>query len=169
MTSKQKSLHTTSMVSSASVWSPDSLFQWSIISTNFRKRLFSQIGNLVGHDQWPTVISTTGLQMCLYLFYQRNPQGITSLLTQCESNNTKYKELLSWIFVLSFSSSYSEIYYFIFQRKKWSFYWVFKVINICHVFFVLDLKVHSTALDLVTKQHILFVLTKYYLLQSYFD
>ena len=38
---------------------PDSLIQWSVISTNFSKRLLGQIGNLVGHDRWPTVISTT--------------------------------------------------------------------------------------------------------------
>ena len=39
--------------------SPDSLIQWSDISTNFGKRLLGEIGNLVGHDWWPTVISTT--------------------------------------------------------------------------------------------------------------
>ena len=39
--------------------SPYSLTQWSTISANFRKRLLGQIGNLVGHDQWPTLISST--------------------------------------------------------------------------------------------------------------
>ena len=46
--------------------------------------------------------------------YQKNPQGITSLLTQCGSNNTQYEELSSLIFVPNFSSSYSKIYYLIF-------------------------------------------------------
>ena len=36
-----------------------SLIQWSVVSTNFRKRLFGQIGNPVGHDRWPTIISIT--------------------------------------------------------------------------------------------------------------
>ena len=46
--------------------------------------------------------------------YQKNPQGITSLLTQCGSNNTQYEELSSLIFVPNFSSSDSKIYYLIF-------------------------------------------------------
>ena len=50
--------------------------------------------------------------------YQRNPEGITSLLTQCESNNTKYKELLSLIFVLNFFFSDSEIISFSKQRSE---------------------------------------------------
>ena len=29
--------------------SPDSLIQWSVVSTNFRKKLFDQIENRVGH------------------------------------------------------------------------------------------------------------------------
>ena len=41
--------------------SPDSLIQQSVISTNFRKRLFVQIGNLAGHDWWLTLISTTAI------------------------------------------------------------------------------------------------------------
>ena len=39
--------------------SPYSLIQWSVISTNFRKMLFGQIENLVGHDRWPTIILIT--------------------------------------------------------------------------------------------------------------
>ena len=44
--------------------SPNSLIQWSVISTNFRKRLFSQIGSLVGHDRWPIIISITASVSC---------------------------------------------------------------------------------------------------------
>ena len=39
--------------------SPDSLIQQLVISTDFSKRLYSQIGNLVGHDRLRIVISTT--------------------------------------------------------------------------------------------------------------
>ena len=38
--------------------------------------------------------------------YQRNPQGIMPLLTQCESTNKQYEELLSLIFFLNFFFSY---------------------------------------------------------------
>ena len=44
---------------SVTLQSPDSLIQWLVISTNLRKRLYSQIGNLVCHDWWPIIISTT--------------------------------------------------------------------------------------------------------------
>ena len=33
---------------------PDSLIQWSVISTNFSKRLFDQTRNFVGHLSWRT-------------------------------------------------------------------------------------------------------------------
>ena len=39
--------------------SPDSLIHWSVISANFTERLLCQFGNLVSHDWWPTIISTT--------------------------------------------------------------------------------------------------------------
>ena len=39
--------------------SPDSLIHWLVISANFTERLLCQFGNLVSHDWWPTIISTT--------------------------------------------------------------------------------------------------------------
>ena len=50
--------------------SPDSPIQWSVISTNFRKRLFGQIGNLVGHDWWPTIILITDICFLLKITRQ---------------------------------------------------------------------------------------------------
>ena len=50
--------------------SPDSLIQWSAISANFRKRLFNQIGNLVGYDPWPTIILITDICFLLKITRQ---------------------------------------------------------------------------------------------------
>ena len=70
-------------------------------------------------------------QICSHL--PKKSLGITSLLTQCGSNNTQYKELLSLIFlphiqkyIISFSIQRSEAYT-----------WVFKAINIWYVFLFL--------------------------------
>ena len=40
---------------------PDSLIQWLVISVDFRKRLFDQIGNFISHDQWLAIILTTAI------------------------------------------------------------------------------------------------------------
>ena len=49
---------------------PDSLIQWLVISVDFRKRLFDQIGNFISHDQWLAIILTTAiLGLVLLLIY----------------------------------------------------------------------------------------------------
>ena len=52
-------LHHVKHMQSVTLWNPDNFIQWSVNSKNFRKRLFSQIGNLVGHDWWSIKILTT--------------------------------------------------------------------------------------------------------------
>ena len=47
-----------------------SLIQWSVISTNFRKKMFGQIGNVVGHDRWLTVISIADICFLLKITRQ---------------------------------------------------------------------------------------------------
>ena len=52
-------------IQSVTLQSPDSFIQWLVNSTNFRKRLFGQIGNLAGHDRWPIIILTTDLHIVI--------------------------------------------------------------------------------------------------------
>ena len=102
----------------------------------------------------------------LVQIYQRHPQGITSLLKQCEPNNTQCKELLFLIF-LNFRPQNQKYIISISKQRSEVSTQCFKAINICHAFFDLHLKGYSRPLDLKTKQPTLFGFTEYYLLRSY--